>query len=112
MKCKENFRLYKFMEKVAEGFVSDAGIEIKELSQKRSAGILMGRDNHAYRIPAKGSKQAGMSQSTCKVCAEKAEHHTGKSTKKFTKVYCPKCDIGSCMGECFDVYHYRMHYWE
>jgi hypothetical protein len=47
MKCKENFRLYKFMEKVAEVLVSDAGIEIKEWSQKSSAGRLMGRDHYA-----------------------------------------------------------------
>jgi hypothetical protein len=110
MKCKENFWLNKFMEKVAEGLVSDAEIEIKEQSQKRSARRLMGRDHYAYRIPAKGSKQAGMSQRTCKVCAEKAKHHTGKSTKKFTILYCTKCDVGLSMGECFDVFHSRVNY--
>jgi hypothetical protein len=65
MKCKENFRLYKFMEKVAEGLVSDAGIKIKAQSQKSSARRLTGRDHYTYRILAKGSKQAGMSQCTC-----------------------------------------------
>jgi hypothetical protein len=89
------------MEKVAEGLVSDAGIEIKEQSQKSSAGRLMGRDHYAYRIPAKGSKQAGMSQRTCKVCADNAKHHTEKSTKKFTTVYCSKCNVGLCMGGVF-----------
>jgi hypothetical protein len=112
MKCKENFRLYRFMEKVAEGLVSNAGIKIKQQSQKSSARILMGRDHFAYRIPAKSSKQAGISQCTCKVCTEKVKHHAGKSTKKFTAVYCPKYGVGLCMGECFDVYHSRVNYWE
>jgi hypothetical protein len=42
MESKENFRLYRFVEKVAEGLVSDTGVEIKEQSQKSSAGRLMG----------------------------------------------------------------------
>jgi hypothetical protein len=46
MKCKENFRLYNFKEKVAEGLVRDAGIEIKQQSQKSSAGRLMGGVKH------------------------------------------------------------------
>jgi maltodextrin utilization protein YvdJ len=57
MKCKENFRLYKFMEKVAEGLVNNTGIEIKEQSQKSSARRLMCRGHYAYRFLAKGSKQ-------------------------------------------------------
>jgi hypothetical protein len=32
MECKENFRLYRFMEKVAEGLVSNAGTETEEQS--------------------------------------------------------------------------------
>jgi hypothetical protein len=51
-----NFRLYKFMEKVAEGLTSNAGIENKEQLQKISGRRLMGRDHYSYRIPARTSK--------------------------------------------------------
>jgi hypothetical protein len=53
MKWEEKFRLYRFMEKVAEDVVSEAGIEIRDQSMKGSAGRLMGTDHHAYRMPAR-----------------------------------------------------------
>jgi hypothetical protein len=68
------------------------------------AGRLVGGYRYAYIILARGSKQAGISQCICKVCMNKAKPHTGKSTKKFTTVYCTKCDIGLCMDLYFDVY--------
>jgi hypothetical protein len=47
---KENFRLYKFMGAVAEGLVSDTGMEIKE-QHRSSARRLTAGDHYAYRIP-------------------------------------------------------------
>jgi hypothetical protein len=32
------------------------------------------------------------------VCVDKAKHHTGKSTKELTTVYCAKCDVRLCLG--------------
>jgi len=31
--------------------------------------------------------------------------------KKFTTTYCRKCD-GLCIGQCFEVYHSKLNYWE
>jgi hypothetical protein len=97
---KQKFRLYKFLEKVAEGLVSDVGVEIMKQSQESSVGRLVGRDHFAFRIPAMGSKQSGKTQRTCKVYADRGKLHTGKAIKKFTIVYCHKCNVGLCLGEC------------
>jgi hypothetical protein len=24
----------------------------------------------------------------------------------------PKCDVGLCTGQCFEMYHIKLHYWE
>jgi hypothetical protein len=104
-KCTKKFRLYKFIEKVAEGLVSDGGSEVTERSRISSASRLVGRDHFAHRVPATGSKLKGCSQCTCKFCADRGKHHTGKSTKKYTTVYCRKCDVGLCLGDCFKIYH-------
>jgi tRNA(Leu) C34 or U34 (ribose-2'-O)-methylase TrmL len=58
MKSKGNFRFEKCMEKMTEDIVSDAGIKIKEQSQKSMAG----RDHYTHRILVRGSKQTGIPQ--------------------------------------------------
>jgi hypothetical protein len=112
MRTKQKFRLYKFLEKVAEGLVSDVGVETMKQSQESSAGRLVGRDHFAFRIPATGSKQSGKTQRMCKVCADKGKHHTGKAVKKFTTVYCCKCNVGLFLSECFEIYHTTVNYWD
>jgi hypothetical protein len=112
IRTKQKFRPYKFLEMVTEGLVSDVGVEITKQSRKSYAGRLVGRDHFAFRIPATGSKQWGKTQRTCKVCADKGKHHAGKAIKKFTTVYCRKCNVGLCLGECFEIYHTTVNYWD
>jgi hypothetical protein len=104
-KCTKKFRLHKFIEKVAEGLVSNVGREVTEQSWISSANRLVGRDRFAHRVPATSSKLKGCSQCTCKVCADKGKHHTGKSTKKYTTVYCQKCDVPLFGGLLQDLSH-------
>jgi hypothetical protein len=99
MRTKQKFGLYNFLEKVAEGLVSDVGVEITKQSQESSAGRPVSRDHFAFRIPARGSKQSEKTKRTCKVCADRGKHHTGKAIKKFTTVYCSKCNVGLCLGK-------------
>jgi maltodextrin utilization protein YvdJ len=87
-KCTKKFRLHKFIEKVAEGLVSDMGREVMEQSQISPASRLVGRDHFAHKVPTTSSKLKDCSQRTCKVCVDKWKHHTSKSTKKYTTVYC------------------------
>lgn len=75
--------------KVADDFVSDTDIQTAAESQKISA----------RRHPDNSSKY-------------KTKHHTRKSTKKFTRVYCPKCDVSLCLCEHLDVHHLGVNYWE
>jgi hypothetical protein len=107
----KKFRLHKFIEKVAEGLVSDVR-KVTDQSRISSASRFVGRDHFAYRVPAMSSKLKECSQRTCKVCADRGEHHTGKSTKKYTTVYCRKCDVGLCLGDCFLIYHTKVNYWD
>ena len=46
------------------------------------------------------------------VYREKGKHQTGKTVKKYTTMYCLKCDVGLCIGQCFEVYHTKLNYWE
>jgi hypothetical protein len=108
MISKGNFRSYKFLGKVVEGFVSDIGIETAAQSQKISPRRPVDKGHYTYRIPARSTKQIGMSQHVCNVCTDKRKHHTRKSTKKL--VYCPKCDGSLRLGECFDVHHLGVNY--
>jgi hypothetical protein len=112
IRTKQKFRLCKFLEKVADGLVSDVRAEITKQSWESSAGRLVGRDHFAFRIPATGSKQSGKTQYRCKVCADRDKHHIGKAIKKFTTVYCHKCNVGLCLGECFEIYHTAVNYWD
>jgi hypothetical protein len=101
-----------FYEKVAEGLIASAGTDIQEQGQTSSpAGCLVGTDHCLYRIPATHAKLEGKSQHLCCVRAEKGKHQTGKTVTKFTTTYCRKCDE-LCIGQCFEVYHSKLNYWE
>ena len=102
-----------FYEKVAEGLLASACTEIQVQGQSSSpAGRLVGRDHFLYRIPATHAKLEGKSQRSCRVCAERSKRQTGKSVKKCTTMYCRKCDVGLCIGQCFEVFHTKLNYWE
>ena len=102
-----------FYEKVAEGLLASACTEIQVQGQSSSpAGRLVGRDHFLYRIPATHTKLEGKSQRSCRVCAERSKRQTGKSVKKCTTMYCRKCDVGLCIGQCFEVFHTKLNYWE
>jgi hypothetical protein len=54
---KKKMSLEVFYEKVAEGLLASAGIEIRVQGQiSNSAGSHVGRDHSVYRIPAKQAK--------------------------------------------------------
>lgn len=107
----EKLRLHKFLQRVAEGLVAEVGQELAVESQQNMAGRLVGRDHFMNRIPATNSKQKGWSQRTCKVCADKTKYQTGKAAHKYTTFYCKTCNVGLCLGECFEVYHTKQQYW-
>ena len=52
------------------------------------------------------------SQHSYHVCAERSKHQTGKTVKKCTTMYCQKYDVGLYIGQCFEVYHTKLNYWE
>jgi hypothetical protein len=95
------------MWKVTEGLVYDVRKELIEQLRDTSVGRLVVKNHYAYKVPAMYSKMKGRLQRTCKVCADISKHQTGKAVKKFTVVYCPKCDVGLCLGDCFETYHTR-----
>jgi hypothetical protein len=102
-----------FYEKVAERLLASAGTEIQVQGQPSSpAGRLVGRENFLYRSPATHAKLEGISQRSCSVCAERSKRQTGKTVKNCATVYCRKCYVGLCMGQCFEVYHTKLNYWE
>ena len=110
---KKNMSLEIFYEKVAEGLLASAGTEMQVQGQTSSpAGRLVGRDHFLYRIPATHAKVEGTSQRSCHVCTEKSKRQTRKTVKKCTTMYCQKCDVGLCIGQCFEVYHTKLNYWE
>jgi hypothetical protein len=102
-----------FYEKVAEGLLASAGTEIQVQGQTSSpTGRLVGRDHFLYMIPATHTKVEETSQCSCRMCAERSKCQTGKTVKKCTKMYCQKCNVGLCIGQCFEVYHTKLNYWE
>jgi len=110
---KKKMSLEVFYEKVAEGLLATAGTEIQVQGQTISpAGRLVGRDHFLYRIPVTHAKVEGTSQRSCRVCAERSKHQTGKTVKKCATMYCKKCDVGLRIGQCFEVYHTKLNYWE
>jgi hypothetical protein len=111
-KYTKKFRLHKFTEKVAEGLVSDMGREVTEQSWLSSASRLVGSDHFVHRVLAMSSKLKGCSKCTCKVCADRRKHYTSKSTKKYTTIYCRKCDVSLYLGDCFKIYHTKVNYWD
>jgi hypothetical protein len=54
----------------------------------------------------------GQFQEICKVYADSGKHCRQKATKKFTTLYCQKCDVGLRVGECFEKYHSELNYLE
>jgi hypothetical protein len=111
---KKKMLLEIFYEKVAEGLLASAGTEKQVQGQTGSpADRLVGRDHFLYRIPATHAKvMEGTSQRLCRMCAGKSKCQTGKIIKKCTTMYCQKCDVGLCKGQCFEVYHTKMNHWE
>lgn len=107
----EKYRLCIFIQKVAEGLVADVGKETRIQSPPGTGGRLLGRDHFPYRIPGSGKKKEGWAQRLCKVCSDRGKHESGKSARQYTTMYCKKCDVGLCIGECFEAYHTRANYW-
>ena len=108
----QKIRLRQFLEKIADGLVAEVGTELTQQTQHGPGGRLVGRNHFPFRIPATGTKQKWASQRTCRVCADKAKHETGKTAHKYTTVYCETCDVGLCLGQCFQAFHTKAKYWE
>jgi hypothetical protein len=84
-----------FYEKVAEGSLASASMEIQVQGQISSlAGRLVGRDYFLYRSPVTRAKLEGKYQHLCHMCAVRSKHQTGKTVKKCTTMYCWKCNVG------------------
>jgi hypothetical protein len=41
-----------------------------------------------------------------------SKRQTGKTVKKYTTMYRRKCDVVLCIGQCFELYHSKLNYWE
>ena len=63
-----------------------------------------------YRIPGTHAKMEGTYQRSCHMCAERSKCQTGKTVKKCTTMYCRKCNVGLCIGQCFEVNHTKVNY--
>jgi hypothetical protein len=101
-----------FYEKVAEVLLASDGMEIQVQGQTSSpVGRLVGRDHSIYSIPATHAKLEGKSQLSFLVSAEK-QAPDQKTVKKRATMYCRKCYVGHCIGQCFELNHTIMNYWE
>jgi len=110
---REKMSLEIFYKKVAERLLASAGTDIQVQGQTSSpVGRLVGRDHFLYRIPMTHAKVEGISQRSCRVCAERRNCQTGKTVMKCTTMYSRKCDVGLCIGQCFEVYHTKLNYRE
>ena len=102
---KKNMSLEISYEKVAEGLLASVSTDIQVHGHTSSpASRLVGRDHFLYRIPVTHGKMEGTYQ-RCHVCAERSKCQTGKTVKKRTTMYCRKCDVGHCIGQCLEVNH-------
>jgi hypothetical protein len=102
-----------FYEKVAKGLVGDAVRKVQAQGHtNRPANRLVGREQFIHRILVTHATLEGKSQRSSRLCAEKSKFQTGKTVKKCTTTYCRKCDVGLCIGQCFEVYHSKLNYWE
>ena len=109
---KKNMSLEIFNEKVAEGLLVSVSTNKQVKGQTNSpASRLVGRDHFLYRIPVTHAKMEGTSQ-RCHVCADRSKCQTGKTVKKCNTMYCRKCDVGLCIGQCFEVNHTKVKNWE
>jgi maltodextrin utilization protein YvdJ len=91
---KKKMLVEMFYEKVAEGLIASAGMDIQQQGQTSSqAGRLVGTGHFVYRIPATHAKPEGKTQRTCGVCSETGKRQTGKTVTKFTTIYCRKCNV-------------------
>jgi hypothetical protein len=97
-----------FSKKVAEGLLTSAGTEIQALGLTSSpAGHLVGTGHFLYRIPATHAKREEKNPA---LVQKEASTCPGKLSK-FATMYCRKCD-GLCVGQCFEVHHLKLNYWE
>jgi len=102
---KKKMLLEIFHEKFAEGLLASAGMGIQVQGPTSSPVSRLVREDHCvYRIPATYAKLEG-SQHPCRVSAERSKRQTWKIVKKFTTMYCHKCNVGLCTGQYFEVYH-------
>jgi hypothetical protein len=65
-----------------------------------------------YRIPVTQAKLEGNLSPHVVYVQRKASARPEKTVKKCTTAYCRKCDIGLFIGQCFEVYHSKLNYWE
>jgi len=73
-KTSKKMSLEIFYEKVTEGLLASASMEIQVQGQTSSpAGRLIGIDHSVYRIPAKQAKLEGKSQRSCCVCGDRSK---------------------------------------
>jgi hypothetical protein len=101
-----------FYEKFAKGLLANVVQTIQAQGQTNSPAKRLGREQFIYRIPVTQTRLEGKSQRSYRVCSEKSKCQTGKTAKKCTTTYCRKCNIGLCTGQCFEVYHSKLNYWE
>jgi hypothetical protein len=104
---------WKFLyEKVAEVLLTSEGTVIQEQGQASGpAGRLVSRDHSIYSIPVTHAKLEGKSQLSFLVSAEK-QAPDQETVKTCTTMYCRKCYVGLCIGQCFDLNHTKMNYWD
>jgi hypothetical protein len=105
--------LETFYEKFTEGLLANEILKIQAQGQtNRPANRLVEREQFIYRIPLTQARLEGKSQCSCRMCAEKSKHQMVKTVKKCTTTYYRKCDVGFCIGQCFEVYYSKLNYWE
>jgi hypothetical protein len=91
--------------------VSD-GMEMQAQGHASStAGRLVGRDHSIYSIPVTHAKLVGK-LSTRFSSVQRRTRQTRKAVKTCSTIYCRKCYVGICVGQCFELNYTKMNYWK
>lgn len=94
--------LLDFMIQIGEALAEKGGVELQNHSQQIASNRLLGR-HFPERVPATDKKKHPTR--TCKVCSDRFKAQTGGHQRKESTWWCPDCEVGLCLPDCFKVYH-------
>lgn len=106
----ETNRYANLLPPIIGGLANKSGQEIPATPSGQissTADRLTGR-HFPQKIPATDKK--ARPYRSCKVCIDRHKKELGNWARKETTFYCPSCDVGLCVPDCFYVFHTRADY--